>query len=78
MELPKNNQTALMQALAHTPTIVAVCCGAFLDQWHLYKGGIFDESAHCDKPLDHSVLVRQPPLLGWRRLPMPSLLSRAR
>ena len=57
VELPKNNQTALMQALAHTPTIVAVCCGAYLDQWHLYKGGIFDESAHCDKPLDHSVLV---------------------
>jgi hypothetical protein len=36
---------------------VAVCCGQFIDQWHLYSGGIFDINAHCTEPLDHAVLV---------------------
>ena len=36
---------------------MAVCCGDFLDQWHLYKGGIFDTHAHCIAPLDHAVLA---------------------
>ena len=36
---------------------MAVCCGIYLDQWHLYKGGIFDVNAHCTEPLDHAVLV---------------------
>jgi hypothetical protein len=34
---------------------VAVCCGQWLEQWHLYTSGIFD--MQCVKPLDHSVLV---------------------
>ena len=42
----------------HTqPTVTAVCCGKYLDQWHLYTSGVFDESTHCAEPLDHSVLV---------------------
>ena len=39
------------------PTVVAVCCGAYLEQWHLYKAGIMDASMQCTRPLDHSVLV---------------------
>ena len=37
--------------------MVAVCCGAYLAEWHLYKSGIMDASVQCVKPLDHSVLV---------------------
>ncbi len=44
-------------ALRLQPTIVAVCCGQYIDQWHLYAGGIFDTNAHCTAPLDHAVLV---------------------
>ena len=37
--------------------MVAVCCGAYIEQWHLYKAGIMDASMQCTRPLDHSVLV---------------------
>lgn len=57
VNVPKHNETALMQAVAHTPTVVAVCCGDFLDQWHLYKSGIMGDSVQCTRPLDHSVLA---------------------
>ena len=39
------------------PTVAAVCCGDYLDQWHLYKSGVMGDSVQCTKPLDHSVLV---------------------
>ncbi|KDD74236.1 papain family cysteine protease [Helicosporidium sp. ATCC 50920] len=55
--IPERSEHALMQSLTHTPTSVAVCCGAFLDDWHLYTGGMFNESAHCTHPLDHAVLA---------------------
>ncbi|GAB4818797.1 hypothetical protein N2152v2_005843 [Parachlorella kessleri] len=55
--VPEHNETALMQSVAFLPTIVAVCCGQYIDQWHLYAGGIFDTNAHCTAPLDHAVLV---------------------
>lgn len=57
VNVPKHNETALMQAVAHTPTVVAVCCGDFLDQWHLYKSGIMGDAVQCTRPLDHSVLA---------------------
>lgn len=57
VELPEQNEQALMQALAHTPTGVAMCCGEFIDNWHLYTGGIFNESAHCTEPIDHALLA---------------------
>lgn len=55
--VPESNETALAQALAHTPTNVAMCCGEFIDAWHLYTGGIFDEKAHCTEPIDHALLA---------------------
>ncbi|KAL6769398.1 hypothetical protein ACKKBG_A30845 [Auxenochlorella protothecoides x Auxenochlorella symbiontica] len=57
VNLPEANETALEQALAHTPTNVAMCCGDFIDAWHLYTGGIFNESAHCTEPIDHALLA---------------------
>ena len=39
------------------PTSTGVCCGQYIDQWHLYKGGIFDESVHCAEPIDHAMLI---------------------
>lgn len=57
VDVPEHNETALMQSVSHTPTVVAVCCGDYLDQWHLYKSGIMGQSVQCTKPLDHSVLV---------------------
>ncbi|KAL4436130.1 hypothetical protein ABPG77_005578 [Micractinium sp. CCAP 211/92] len=57
VNVPKHNETALMQAVAHTPTVVAVCCGDYLDQWHLYKSGVMGDSVQCTRPLDHSVLA---------------------
>ncbi|KAL4422406.1 hypothetical protein ABPG75_008603 [Micractinium tetrahymenae] len=57
VNVPKHNETALMQAVSHTPTVVAVCCGDYLDQWHLYKSGIMGDSVQCTRPLDHSVLA---------------------
>ncbi|EFN59831.1 hypothetical protein CHLNCDRAFT_18068 [Chlorella variabilis] len=57
VDVPKHNETALMQSVSHTPTVAAVCCGDYLDQWHLYKSGVMGDSVQCTKPLDHSVLV---------------------
>eukprot|EP00887_Chlorella_sp_A99_P002088 scaffold21.g2088.t1 len=57
VDVPCANETALAQAVTHTPTSTGICCGKFLDQWHLYKGGIFDESVHCNDPIDHAVLI---------------------
>ncbi|KAI7837182.1 hypothetical protein COHA_008975 [Chlorella ohadii] len=57
VEVPRHNESALLQAVAHTPTVAAICCGEFLDQWHLYKSGIMGDSVQCTRPLDHSVLV---------------------
>ena len=63
---PTSSSSPAAETLHHTrlplppplqPTVVAVCCGAYIEQWHLYKAGIMDASMQCTRPLDHSVLV---------------------
>ena len=30
------------------PTVAAICCGEFLDQWHLYKSGIMGDAVQVN------------------------------
>lgn len=59
-DVPYSNETAMAQALTMRPIIVAICVGPALDDWHAYKGGIFDAPC-CEKPseitLDHGIVV---------------------
>ena len=41
-DVPRNNETAMTQALSHQPVIIAICCGPAIDAWHHYTGGVFD------------------------------------
>jgi C1A family cysteine protease len=54
--VPRRNETALMQAVAHHPVGVALCVGPYIKEWRAYTGGIFDIKG-CHKPLDHGMVV---------------------
>ncbi|TVU44975.1 hypothetical protein EJB05_04440 [Eragrostis curvula] len=50
-DVPRNNEAALMAAVAHQPVAVAVNGGGYAFQ--LYNGGVID--GHCGTDLDHAV-----------------------
>ncbi len=43
-------QHLVVLAVLLQPTVAAICCGEFLDQWHLYKSGIMGDSVQVNKP----------------------------
>ncbi|KAK9832110.1 hypothetical protein WJX81_008029 [Elliptochloris bilobata] len=61
-DIPRANETALMQAVSQHPSTVAVCCGPFIEAWRNYTGGIFDIAGAtvpggCTRPLDHALVA---------------------
>lgn len=61
-DIPRRNETALMQAVSQHPSTVAVCCGPFIEAWRNYTGGIFDIAGAtvpggCVRPLDHALVA---------------------
>lgn len=58
LDVPWENERALMKAVTERPVLVAVCCGDDIDAWHAYSGGVFDVPCCEDKlVIDHAMVA---------------------
>ncbi|KAA0068045.1 vignain-like [Cucumis melo var. makuwa] len=53
--VPRNNEHALMKAVAHQPVAVAIASGGF--DFKFYGQGMFTEENFCGYNIDHTVVV---------------------
>eukprot|EP00884_Botryococcus_braunii_P022585 jgi/Botrbrau1/900/Bobra.0167s0021.1 len=57
-KIPPYNDTAIMQALAHHPVAIYICCRPNLPLWIAYTGGIWDiECCTGRDNIDHAVVL---------------------